>query len=127
MDPQLEAHHWEACRMEGRARDANWEPGCPPTDLELTGEGEAGPAPQGLGGLPVLTLELGRVATAWAAGQAAEWSQWALELWKATDEKRAALVALKQSEETLQQVWREMHPLGRVRRSQPRPLPPYKK
>ena len=31
-----------------------------------------------------------------------------MELWKATEEKRAALVALKQSEETLHQVWRQM-------------------
>ena len=41
---------------------------------------------------------------------APERSQWALELWKATEEKRAALVALKQSEETLHQVWRQMQP-----------------
>ena len=41
------------------------------------------------------TPELGRIATTWAAGQAAEWNQWALELWKATEEKRAALVALR--------------------------------
>ena len=50
------------------------------------------------------------VAATWAAGQAAERSQWALELWKATEEKRAALVALRQSEETLHQVWRQMGP-----------------
>ena len=35
---------------------------------------------------------------------------WALELWKATEEKRAALVALKRSEETLHQVWRQVQP-----------------
>ena len=74
-------------------------------DLEPLGEGEAGHTPQGPGGRPGLTLELGRVATTWAAGQAAERSQWVLKLWKATEEKRAALVALKQSEETLHQVW----------------------
>ena len=43
--------------------------------------------------------------TAWAARQATEQSQWAAELWKAAEEKRAALVALRQSEETLQKVW----------------------
>ena len=33
-----------------------------------------------------------------------------LELWKATEEKRAALVALKQSKETLHQVWQQVRP-----------------
>ena len=70
----------------------------------------SGARPQGLGGLPVLTPELGRVAATWAARQAAERSMWVLELWKATEEKRAALVALKQSEETLHQVWQQMRP-----------------
>ena len=96
--------------MEDRAGDAHWEPGCPPTHWELPGAVEGGPTPRGLGGLPELTPELGRVAAAWAAGQAAEQSQWAAELWKATDEKRAALVALRQSEKTLKQVWLQMRP-----------------
>ena len=69
-----------------------------------------GHTPKGPGGLPGLTPELGRVAATWAAGQATERSQWVLELWKATEEKRAALVALKQSEETLHQVWRQVGP-----------------
>ena len=70
----------------------------------------SGARPQGLGGFPVLTPELGRVAATWAARQAAERSMWVLELWKATEEKRAALVTLKQSEETLHQVWRQLQP-----------------
>ena len=110
MGPQLEGCHREAWRMEGLSRNADWEPGRPPMDLEPQGEREAGPAPQGLGGLPVLTPELGRVATTWAARQAAERSMWVLKLWKATEEKRAALVTLKQSEETLHQVWRQLQP-----------------
>ena len=104
LHPQLDVRHREACQMGGRVRDANWEPGCPSMDLEPLGEGEAGHTPQGPGRRPGLTLELGRVAATWAAGQAAERSQWVLKLWKATEEKRAALVALKQSEETLHQV-----------------------
>ena len=56
------------------------------------------------------TPELGRVAATWAAGQATEQNQWALELWRATEEKRAALVALRQSEETLRQVWQQLRP-----------------
>ena len=96
--------------MEDRAGDTHWEPRCPPTHWEPPGAGEGGPAPRRLGELPELTPELGRVAAAWAAGQAAERSQWAAELWKAADEKRAALVALRQSEETLQQVWLQMRP-----------------
>ena len=110
MGPQLEGHHREAWQMEGRSRNADWEPGCPPTDLEPPGEREARVAPQGLGGLPVLIPELGRIAATWAARQAAKQSQWVLELWKATEEKRVALVALKRSEETLHQVWRQMRP-----------------
>ena len=110
MGPQLEGCHREAWRMEGLSRNADWELGRPPTDLELPGAGGAGAAPQGLGGLQVQTPELGRVAATWAAGQATEPSQWALELWKATEEKRAALVTLKQSEETLHQVWGQMWP-----------------
>ena len=39
VDPQLEGCHWEACRMEGQARDANGEPGRPTTDPEPPGEG----------------------------------------------------------------------------------------
>ena len=35
-----------------------------------------------------------------------------LELWKANEEKQAALVALKQSEEALHQVWRQVRPPG---------------
>ena len=66
--------------------------------------------------MPASTPELGRIAATWAAGQAAERNQWALELWRATVEKRAALVALRQSEETLHQVWRQLRP--------PRPAPP---
>ena len=107
--PQLEGRHWETCQREDQAGDAHWEPGWPPTHWEPPGAVEGGPAQPGLGGLPELTPELGRVA---AAGQAAERSQWAAELWKATDEKRAALAALRQSEETLQQVWRQMRPPG---------------
>ena len=57
------------------------------------------------------TPELGRIATTWAAGQAAELNQWALELWRATEEKRAALVALRRSEETLHQVWQQLRHL----------------
>ena len=96
--------------MEDWSRDAEWEPRRPPTDMEPPEEREAGPAPQGRGGLPAPTPELGRIATTWAAGQAAEWNQWALELWKATEEKRAAQVALRQAEETLHQVWRQLRP-----------------
>ena len=96
--------------MGNRVRDANWEPGCPPIGLEPPGEGEGGHTPQGPGELPGLTPELERVAATWAAGQATERSQWALELWKVTEEKRAALVALKRSEETLRQVWRQVRP-----------------
>ena len=47
-----------------------------------------------------------------AAGQAAKRRQWAVELWKATEEKRAALAALRQSEETLHQVWQQVRPPG---------------
>ena len=60
--------------------------------------------------MPAPTPELGRIAATRAAGQAAERNQWALELWRATEEKRAALVALQQSEETLHQVWRQLRP-----------------
>ena len=116
--PQLEGCHWEAWRIEDRAGDVHWEPGRPPTHWEPPGAGEGGPAPReggptprGLGGLPELTPELGRVAAAWAAGQASELSQWVAELWRAADDKRATLVALRQSEETLQQVWQWMGPL----------------
>ena len=70
--PLLEGRHWEACQMEGRTGDAHWEPGCPPNHGEMPGAGEGGPAPQDLGGLPGLTPKLGRVAAAWAAGQAPE-------------------------------------------------------
>ena len=105
LDPQLNVRRWEACRMGNRFRVADWEQEGPPADLEPQGEGEAGHTPQGPGKLPGLTPELGRVAAIWAAGQAAKQSQWVLELWKATEEKRAALVVLKQSEETLHQVW----------------------
>ena len=105
LDPQLDVRRREACQMGSRVWGADWEPGCPPTDLEPPGEGEAGHTPQGQGGLPGLTPELERVAATWAARQAAERNQWALELWKATEEKRAVLVALKQSEETLHQEW----------------------
>ena len=75
-----------------------------------------GPIPQEWVNWPSPTPELGRVAATWAAGQAAERNQWALELWRATEEKRAALVALRQSEETLHQVWRQLRP--------PWPAPP---
>ena len=68
--------------------------------------------PHELGELPGLTPELERVAATWAAGQAAERSQRVLELWKANEEKQAALVALKQSEEALHQVWRQVRPPG---------------
>ena len=107
--------------MGGRVRDTDWEPGCPPTDLELPGEGEAGHTPQGPGGLPGLTPEQGRVAATWATGQASKRSQWALELWKATEDRRAALIALKQSEETLHQVWQQVGPpwLGLIVRAPP--------
>ena len=74
--------------------------------------------------MPAPTPELGRIAATWAAWQAIEWNQWALELWRATEEKRADLVALRQSEETLHQVWRRLRPLGRVHRPQPHPLAP---
>ena len=66
----------------------------------------------------------GRIAATWAAGQAAERNQWALELWRATEEKRAALVALRQSEETLHQVWRQLHPLGQATDCSPTCRPP---
>ena len=62
------------------------------------------------GSLPAPTPKLGRIAATLAAGLAAERNQWALELWRATEEKRAALVALQQSEETLHQVWRQLRP-----------------
>ena len=50
------------------------------------------------------------MAATWAAGQAAERNQWALELWRVAEERRAALVALQQSKETLRQVWRQLRP-----------------
>ena len=112
LDPQLAVHHWETCWTGNRVRDANWEQGGPPADLELQGEGAAGSTPHELGELPGLTPELERVAATWAAGQAAERSQRVLELWKANEEKQAALVALKQSEEALHQVWRQVRPPG---------------
>ena len=71
-----------------------------------TGGRRSGTRPAGTGRTASTDPELGRVAAAWAA----ERSQWALELWKATEEKRATLVALKQSEETLHQAWRQMEP-----------------
>ena len=55
--------------------------------------------------MPAPTPKLGRIAATWATGQATERNQWALELWRATEKKRATLVALRQSEETLHQVW----------------------
>ena len=42
----------------------------PSHQLGAAGGGEAGPTPWGLGGLPGLTPELGRVAAAWAARHA---------------------------------------------------------
>ena len=96
--------------MEDWSRDAEWEPRRPPRDLEPRGGREAGLAQQERGGLPAPTPELGRIATTWAARQAAMQNHWALELWKATEEKRAALVALQRSEETLHQVWRQPCP-----------------
>ena len=96
--------------MGGWGRDAAWEPRHPPRDPEPPGRGEAWPILREWGRLPALPPELGRIAATWAAGQAAERNQWALELWRATEEKRATLVALRQSEETLHQVWRQLRP-----------------
>ena len=108
--PQREGHCREAGQTEDWSRDAEWEPRRPPRYLEPWGGREAGLAQRERGGLPAPTPELGRIAATWATGQAAERNQWALELWKVTEEKRAALVALLWSEETLHQVWRQLRP-----------------
>ena len=87
LDPQLAVHRWETCQIGNRVRDANGGQGYPPADLEPQGEREAGRTPREPGELSGLTPELEWVAATWAAGQASERSQWALELWKATEEK----------------------------------------
>ena len=104
--------HGPARGPSGKAATGNakWEQRRPPKDPAPPGKRETEPMPPEWGSLPAPTPELGRIAATWAAGQAAERNQWALELWRATEEKRAALVALRQSEETLHQVWRQLRP-----------------
>ena len=45
-DPQLDGRHRKACRMGSRVRDADWDPGCPPPDMEPPGEGDTPPRGQ---------------------------------------------------------------------------------